>query len=343
MTVTPEALTAGARELIAVCLGVQRNDRVLILSDAATSNLTRYILTAAREATESELYLLPSLNEDYEAAFGLLRDKVLHDRPSVVIFAAKDDQDLLAWDPRYWNLLESIGARNAQMPALDVASLGIGMTANYSEVARFTELVTNTVRGASTATVRNALGTDITFNCDPARPWTAFTGIYTEAGSGGRLPQGETFCSPIDANGVIAASVLGYPFNASTGLLSEAVQFEISDGRVVRINHSDEALVAQLSQWFLNDEHAGRIGEFALGTNQYCDRIRGNLLFDENVPGCHIALGHPFGDYTGASWASEVHVDLVVATPTIHVDGVELLRNGNYLTDNLHLLNGAKQ
>lgn len=324
-------LDRGARELIERCLAVTAADRVLVIADEPTRGLAERIVAAAsRVAADSRLLIVPGLDDDYPAAFAAIAEAVTGERPSVTAFAARDGDDRLAWDERFWALLDGVGARHAQLTALDRPSLGIGLAADYREVARFSELVRGRLTGAATAEVRNALGTEIRFALDPARPWTAFTGLYHAPGEGGRLPQGEVFCSPTGADGVIAASVLGYPFNASTGLLAEPVRFEVRGGRLVGLEHPDAGLASRLREWFDRDEHAGRIGEFAVGTNRACTALSGNLLFDENVPGCHIAFGHPFGDYTGAHWHSEVHVDLVVERPTITVDGTPLLVDGRY-------------
>ncbi|WP_344031714.1 aminopeptidase [Leucobacter iarius] len=326
----PAELEAGARELATGCLAISEADRVLVLTDAATAPLAEYLERASAALAPTRLLVLPSLDDAYDEAFARIEAGIVEDRPSVVLFAARDADDRLAWDGRYWELLDGIGARSAQLPALDAPSLGIGLATDYAEVARFTEAVTSCVAGVRRVRVANALGTDIVFDCDPARPWTPFTGIYRRPGEGGRLPQGETFCSPVNANGTIAASVIGYPFNAATGLLAEPARFEISGGRLVGLSHPDPVLAERLTAWFERDEHAARIGELAFGTNRACTALTGNLLFDENVPGCHIAIGHPFGDYTGAEWESGVHVDLVVDRPTIHVDDRLLIERGAY-------------
>lgn len=329
-TIGPAELARGADELVRSCLAVRGDDRVLVLTDVATRHLAQHVVRAASAFAPTSVRLVGDLDADYPAAFERISRALDEVRPTVTVFAARDAEDRLAWDPRFWQRLDGLGARHAQMPALDAMCLGVGMATDYGEVARFSERVAALVAGARTATVRNALGTDIRFELDPARPWTPFTGLYRAPGEGGRLPQGEVFCSPRSADGVIAASVLGYPFNAATGLLDEPVRFEVAGGRLVRLEHRDAELAARLRAWFARDEHAARVGEFALGTNPACSALTGNLLFDENVPGCHIALGHPFGDYTGAHWHSEVHVDLVVDRPTIAVDGRALIVDGRY-------------
>lgn len=320
----------GADELLRGCLAVTGDDRMLVLTDLATRELAQHIVDAASAFAPTTVRLVGDLDADYPAAFAVIGQALDEVRPTVTVFAARDAGDHLAWDSRFWQQLEGLRARHAHMPALDATSLGVGMATDYREVAAFSEQVRRLLTGASELKVRSALGTDIRFELDPNRPWIALTGLYRAAGQGGRLPQGEVFCTPLAADGVIAASVIGYPFNAATGLLAEPVRFEVQAGRLVRLDHPNPGLAARLREWFDRDEHAGRIGELAVGTNLACTALTGNLLFDENVPGCHIALGHPFGDYTGADWRSEVHVDLVVDRPTITVDGHPLIVGGHY-------------
>lgn len=321
----------GTHELFRTCLAATADDRVLVLTDLATQDLARHILDAASGFAAAELRFVGDLDADYPAAFAAVERALTEVRPTVTVFAARDAGDRLAWDDRFWKRLEELGARHAHMPALDATSLAIGMAADYRQVAAFSEAVQRLLTGTRAITVHNALGTDIRFELDPGRPWIPLTGLYRTAGKGGRLPQGEVFCTPLAADGVIMASVLGYPFNAETGLLAEPVRFEVQAGRLVRLDHPDAALAARLRDWFRRDAGADRIGEFAIGTNRALKTIIGNLLFDENVPGCHIAFGHPFGDYTGADWQSEVHVDVVVDRPTITVDGRPLIVDGAYV------------
>lgn len=331
LAATAADFARGADELLRTCLAVTHDDQVLVLTDLATQDLAQHIVDAASALASTTVRLVGDLDADYPAAFAAIERALDETRPTVTVFAARDAADRLAWDPRFWERLDELGARHAQMPALDATSLGVGMATDYREVAAFSEQVRRLLIGAREVTVRSALGTDIRFELDPRRPWIALTGLYRTAGKGGRLPQGEVFCTPLAADGIIAASVIGYPFNAATGLLAEPVRLEVRDGRLVRLDHPDPGLATRLRQWFDRDEHAGRIGEFAVGTNRASTAITGNLLFDENVPGCHIALGHPFGDYTGADWSSGVHVDLVVDRPTITVDGHPLIVGGRYL------------
>ncbi|MFF5242889.1 aminopeptidase [Streptosporangium sp. NPDC000095] len=313
------------------CLAVAREDRVLVLTDRATRRLAGIVADEARTlAPDTVVEVLPDVAAGYPAARRAVEAALDAHRPTVTVFAAADPEDLLAWDPSFWALLARDGVRHAHMPALDDACLGIGMAVDYTEVAGFTLGVRDLLTGCASVHVTSATGTDLTLTCDPARPWTPFTGLYRCGGQGGRLPQGEVFCSPRSAEGVLAASVLGYPLNSRHGLLTEPVLIEVAAGEAVEVRHPDTALASEVYRLLAEAPGGLRLGELALGTNRALTGLTGNLLFDENVPGVHIAFGHPFPQYTGADWESPVHLDLVLERPSVRVDGHTVLDSGRY-------------
>ncbi|MGW0999253.1 aminopeptidase [Streptomyces sp. NPDC002520] len=325
-------LVRGARELIRTCLAVTSGDRVLMLTDRRTRRLAEVIADQARAvgATAVVVAVVPDIIDGYQAARQEIQHVLDAHDPTVTLFAAADPEDLLAWDPTFWAQLERLGARHAHMPALDDVCLGIGMAVDYTRVARFTLGVRDLLSGCRSVHITSRTGTDLTLSCDPARPWTPFTGLYQCGGQGGRLPQGEVFCTPLSADGTLAVSVIGYPFNAESGLLDEPLMIEVAAGRAVGLRHPDGDLAARLRDWLTRAPSGLRLGELALGTNRDLPDITGNLLFDENVPGVHIAFGHPFPEYTGADWESPVHVDMVVQRPGVEVDGAAVLADGQY-------------
>ncbi|MFI6283396.1 aminopeptidase [Streptomyces sp. NPDC051018] len=324
-------IARGARELVTTCLSVTGSDRVLVLTDRATRPLADVIAGQARALTTTAVTVVPDVAAGYEAARSAIGRALDAYAPTVTVFAAADPGDLLAWDPTFWEHLERHGARHAHMPALDDVCLGIGMAVDYTEVARFTLGVRDLLAGSRSVRVTSASGTELELSCGPDRPWTPFTGLYQCGGQGGRLPQGEVFCTPLTAEGVLAVSVVGYPFNAASGLLAEPLLIEVAGGAAVSVRHPDTAFAARLHDWLSGSPGGLRLGELALGTNRALPAITGNLLFDENVPGVHIAFGHPFPEYTGADWESPVHVDMVVERPAVRVDGRAVLTDGRYL------------
>ena len=198
----PEAdLVAGAHELVHACLAVAAEDRVLVLTDIATEQLADYIVRAASVVATTTKRLVGDLDADFAASFALIEQALDELRPTVTVFAANDAGDLLAWEPRFGQHLDALGARHAQMPALDATSLGVGMATSYVEVATFSETVRRKLAGTREIAISNSLGTDILFTLDPDRPWIPLGGLYRSSGQRGRLPQGEVFCAPLTADG----------------------------------------------------------------------------------------------------------------------------------------------
>jgi leucyl aminopeptidase (aminopeptidase T) len=76
---------------------------------------------------------------------------------------------------------------------------------------------------------------------------------------------------------------------------------------------------------------AARIGEFAVGTNEFLGRLIGNLLQDEKYPGVHVAFGNPYARYTGATWESPVHVDVVMERTSVWVDDRQIMADGQFI------------
>jgi len=143
------------------------------------------------------------------------------------------------------------------------------------------------------------------------------------------IPSGEVFTTPDSVEGVaVINGSLGGPFQRF-GSLKEPIRVSIERGEAVDISGGDAA--SELWR-YLSDRPCGlRIGEFAIGTNAGMMRIVGNLLHDEKFPGVHIAFGDPLGEFTGADWECDVHVDGVITGTTISVDGTRIMEEGRFV------------
>jgi len=86
----------------------------------------------------------------------------------------------------------------------------------------------------------------------------------------------------------------------------------------------------ELIKYMRADSNAGRIGEFAVGTNPFLREFIGVFLQDEKVPGVHIAIGNPYPEATGAPYTSRVHLDCITKNPTVLVDGRIIMDKGRF-------------
>jgi len=144
------------------------------------------------------------------------------------------------------------------------------------------------------------------------------------------FPDGEVFTSPVEnsANGVIKFS---YPAIIS-GREVSGIVLKFKDGEVVEAE-------AEKGEEFLKtilktDEGAGRVGEFAFGTNPHIQKYTKNTLFDEKIGGTvHLALGASIKEAGGKN-ISAIHWDLVLdmrAGGEIYADGELIYKDGEFV------------
>jgi leucyl aminopeptidase (aminopeptidase T) len=327
----------GARTAIEQCLNVAAGDRVFIMTDAETRAIGAALHAAAeaRDATVKTTELEVYGERPFLAIpAGLVADLKAF-QPSATVYAAQGQPGEIRFRIPLGALLrQDLHVRHGHMIGIDEHLMTTGMTANYLRVAELTEKVNAVVAPAREIRVTNADGTNFRVHLAPERlRWVPCTGLYHRPGQWGNLPEGETFTSPAAADGVLTANVLGDYFSRKYGLLQYPMYFEIEDGRVVRVEHHNPDLAAEVWNYLDSAKNGTRVGEFAIGTNTAITALCGNLLQDEKYPGIHVAFGNPYPDLTGASWASEVHVDVVPLDVDIWVDGVEIMTRGRFQLD----------
>ncbi|GGN97728.1 aminopeptidase [Saccharibacillus kuerlensis] len=154
------------------------------------------------------------------------------------------------------------------------------------------------------------------------------------------LPDGEVYTAPVrdSVEGTITfntrASYLGQSFNA--------VSLTFEKGRIVSCL-SDNNI--KLNELLDTDEGARYIGEFAIGTNPYVNRIMNDIGFDEKINGSlHFALGQAYENANNGN-VSDIHWDIVLLLKEefgggeIYFDDVLVSKNGRFVIDSLVGLN----
>lgn len=211
------------------------------------------------------------------------------------------------------------GTRIGTMPGITLDMLKKGaIEADPSDVESLTDKFTSLLESGSEVIIEKD-GESLTFDIKN-RKGISSTGIFREKGEGGNIPSGEAYIAPIEtsANGsiIVDGSI------AQLGKVSEPIKLDLKDGRLVKAEGKQgEALLA-----LLGDEKGRIIAEFGIGTNPAA-RITGIVLEDEKVYGTiHIAFGSnkPFGGETEAG----IHIDCVVKSPTVWLDGKKIMMNG---------------
>ncbi len=164
--------------------------------------------------------------------------------------------------------------------------------------------------------------TDLRFSIE-GRSWQVFDGKLN-------MPDGEIATSPVET------TVDGQIYFEFPGVLGGRLVNDIhlcwENGRLVKA-------VSSSNQDFLNavvntDPGAGRIGEFAFGTNPEIKHFCRDILLDEKIGGTiHIALGRAYSS-TGGTNPSAIHWDIVKDVRQkgrVYLDDQLIFENGSML------------
>ncbi len=176
--------------------------------------------------------------------------------------------------------------------------------------------------------VTSGYGTDVSFSITGRRV-TVGDSIISK---GSRYPEnrrmfpdGEVYCCPLEdsANGRIVVD----RWMQGVGLLQEPITWEFRDGVCVRITGGPEAQTLARLLDEQGDEYSRRLGEFAIGINPMA-RDSGNPHREGKKlwGSCHFALGTGTG--TGGIYQSRLHLDGLLRSPVIVLDGEVLFDRG---------------
>ncbi len=331
MHIDPSILP-GAQVAVRICMNVQPQDRVLVITDKPTEEIG-WALQQEAEAIGAATTLL--LLEDHGprpmlVAPPTLVDAVRQFHPTVSFMAVSGQPGEVAFRMALGKVLRELHVRHGHMPGITKQLMREGMNVDYKRIHDITLKVYDLVRQARTIRTTSPRGTDLTATFSSELRWIPSHGLYHRPGEWGNLPEGEVFTCPSDVEGVIVAEVLGDYFSEKYGLLDNPLIITIEKGQVTRVEGKDRALVEEFLTYLDSDPHGRRVGEFAIGTNVALTHLVGNLLQDEKFPGIHVAFGNPYPQLTGATWSAKTHVDVIPTQCTIDVDGRRLMTKGVY-------------
>lgn len=176
------------------------------------------------------------------------------------------------------------------------------------------------VADADTIRIENPAGTDLTLRVAGRRWLTDARALGP--GEMGNYPGGEICCAPLEdsANGLLVAD-LTVPYTVE-GLVDEPVRLRFEGGRVISIEGGRAAgILRELVE--AAGEGGNVIAELGIGLNPTI-APRGHVMLDEKAAGtAHVAIGNNTG-FDGGANRSSIHVDCILSSPAIQVDGRRL-------------------
>jgi leucyl aminopeptidase (aminopeptidase T) len=325
-------LTPGARNAVEVCLRIQPDEKVTVITD-----------NACLEIAASLVHELDRLNIAFNAfILEELAERPLHDMPHAVL------DDLESSQVSIYTVQAQIGELRTRMQMTDVVNrrkirhahmvniekqiMLEGMRADFLKVDELSVKVWEIGTAAKAIRATTAAGTNITADLNKDYKWVKTSGIIS-TNKWGNLPGGEVFTTPGEVNGTfVIDGVVGDYLCAKYGdLKATPLTVQVKGNRITEAHSDNKELEQEFWKYTHTDENSDRVGEFAIGTNIGLHSVIGNILQDEKLPGIHMAFGNPYGAHTGAQWYSSTHIDVVGRNFDIWADDHHIMNDGKFL------------
>jgi aminopeptidase len=327
-------LTPGARNAVNVCLRVQPEEKVTVITDEATKEIAASIVHELNSVgARSRAWVLEDLAP---RPLSVLPQEILGDLETsqVSIFAVQAQRNELRSRMQMTGVVNRRRIRHAHMVNINRQIMLEGMRADFLKVDRISTKVVEMVRRASQVRAKTPAGTDLVTDLNHGYRWLKTSGLISPD-KWGNLPGGEVFTTPGEVNGTfVVDGVVGDWLCAKFGdLRANPLTVQVKGNRVTEAHSSNGELESAFWSYTHTDENSDRVGEFAIGTNVELKDVIGQILQDEKYPGVHIAFGNPYGEHTGADWYSSTHIDVVGRKFDIWVDGEQIMRDGKFLIE----------
>jgi leucyl aminopeptidase (aminopeptidase T) len=231
-------------------------------------------------------------------------------------------------------VINRVRPRHAHMVNINHDIMLEGMQADFLAVDAISKKVFELAKTAKKIVAKSKGGTHIEATFSPELKWLKTSGIISRE-KWGNLPGGEVLTAPENVNGVyVVDGVVGDYLCAEYGDLKDTpLTIHIKDSRITKCECENKALLEEFLEYTHRDENSDRVGEFAIGTNIGVKDIRGLILQDEKIPGCHIAFGYPYCEHTGATWRSVTHIDVVGRAFDVWIDDLKIMEDSKFLIE----------
>jgi leucyl aminopeptidase (aminopeptidase T) len=317
-----EALLSASTIAARDCMGLQPNERVLIITDEPLRNLG-YALRAAVVALGNEVLLVEIIPRKSNGEEPPPEVADLMKKFDVVF--CPTSKSLTHTDAR--RAASAGGTRIATLPGVSEEIMVRCMNADYHMIAKRTFTLCGMMERSSTIRVISHAGTDITMPIQ-GRTAHASSGLFLKKGESGNLPTGEAYLAPVEhcSQGVVVVD----GSMASVGMVQTPITITVKDGYAVKIEGGSEAeTLKKLLEPHGKDAYT--VAEFGIGTNDKAI-LSGKIIEDEKVMGTiHIAFGD--NKSMGGSVRVASHLDGLIKSPTVWFDETMVMKDGTFLVD----------
>ena len=309
----------GAEKIVSMCMGVQPDEKVVIITDLLRPSSLGKALQKACMDVGAEAVLITI---DSELAGGQLPESVARAISLVDVLICVTTSTLA-----YTKAVDACKANGCRVVTItgveEDAFMKGSIEADYAAMAPVVAGVEAAFNAAKQVSITAPGGTNMTLSIEGR---TAFTcpGMLRKPGGLIGLPAMEVYIAPVEdqTNGILVADASG----SGLGKLTESVSIAIRDGKAYEITGGDQAKSLSDRLASTNNPNSYTIAEFAIGLNP-CAELVGAIAIDEGIYGTgHFALGNNLG-FNGRNDAP-LHLDMVYWKPTIHLDGKLFMEDG---------------
>ena len=321
--ISSELLTAST---IAIrdCMGAQRGENILIVTDEPLRSIA-YALQRAATELGHEVVMVEMLprrsNGEEPPAF------VAEMMAKADVVLCPTSKSLTHTDAR--RAATAAGARVGTLPGVTEDIMVRCMNADYHRISERTHRLCALLEKTSTIRVTAPAGTDIVMPVAGRRAH-ASSGLFRARGQWGNLPTGEAYLAPLEnlSEGIVVVD----GSMAGVGVTSQPIRIVVEKGYATDITGGQEAekLVALLAP---HGRDGRNVAEFGIGTNDRAT-LTGVILEDEKVMGTiHIAFGD--NKSMGGNVGVASHLDGLIRQPSVWLDDRQIMNDGRFLVEGL--------
>jgi leucyl aminopeptidase (aminopeptidase T) len=330
-------LCPGAHNAVSVCLRLQPEERLTLITDAATLEIAAALVSEIEKVGSK--YNAFVLEQFTPRPLVHMPAPILADlqKSDVSLLAVQTQTGELPSRREMINVVNRRRIRHGHMVNINAQIMREGMGADFIRVDALSTVLVDKARQSRFIRAKSKGGSDIEAELSPSLNWLKTSGIISPD-KWGNLPGGEIFTSPYKLNGVfVVDGVVGDYLCSKYGDLKDTpLTIEIVDSRIRNLACPNKQLLDEFARYTTTDENSNRVGEFAIGTNIAVKNIIGHILQDEKLPGIHVAFGHPYPEHTNQTWDSVTHIDCVGRDFDIWMDEEQIMQTGKFLVNGSH-------
>ena len=198
---------------------------------------------------------------------------------------------------------------------------------DIDKMIRIGERVCKLWEATDVCQVTSPQGTDVSFQLKPRRADLG-TGKLDRPGRDDFYPGMQTNVAPVEEtiNGVIVIDAS----DSVQGVVHSPYSFKMENGVITKVEGGAEADVMRAWLASCNDPTIYKLCHYSLGLNPQAG-ISGRMIEDERKFGAvDFGFGYQNPDFGGTVGLSDYHMDIMLAAPTVILDGKVMCSGGDF-------------